>query len=116
MNLKEVYDAMEGKYDDVLRRIPSEDSIIRFLKKFRDSGDFTAMTDAFDKKDYRRVFETSHNLKGLCGNLSLSKLAKSCTEVCEAVRHGEPTIDIAPMIEAAKADYEQVVNAINKLN
>jgi len=116
MKLKEAYVAMEGQYDDVYRRIPNDESIVRFLKKFKDSSDFSTMLEAFDKKDYRGVFEASHNLKGMCGNLSLSKLTMSCTAVCESVRHGDPSEDITPLVNKAKADYDKVIKVIENLD
>ena len=115
MNLKECYSAFKGDYEDVMARLPREASVIKFLRKFTENTDFDEMLKAYADKDYEKVFATSHNLKGMAANLSISEFCKSVTEVCEAARGGEPKSDIAPLIEKSKADYGMTIDAISRL-
>ena len=115
MNLKECYEAFKGDYEDVMTRLPREASVIKFLRKFKDNTDYGEMLSAAEAGDYERVFAASHNLKGMAANLSISQFNKSVAEVCEAVRGGTPTVDITPLIEKSKADYEMTIAAIDQL-
>lgn len=116
MNLKDVYEYMGADYADVMSRLPREESIAKFLRMFKKSEDFENMVKGIETKDYRAVFSSSHNLKGMCGNLSLSTLAKSSSEICEATRHGDPEIDLEPLLAQAKADYQLIIEGIDMLD
>lgn len=115
MNLQEAYEKMQGNYDDVMGRLPREESVIKFLKKFLENQDFQNMLAAAKENRYQDVFVASHNLKGMCGNLGLSLLADSTSRVCEMVRNGDPAEDLTPYIEKAKADYALVITTIGQL-
>lgn len=115
MNLKDCYTAMDADYEEVMARLPREASVIRFLRKFAVDTEFSKMLDAFVQKDYAGVFSASHNLKGVCGNLSLKPLAKACSAICEEVRHGAPKEDITPLVEDAKKIHTEVISVIAKL-
>jgi len=115
MNLKEVYEAMGGDYDSVMTRLPREASVIKFLKKFVEAEDYSKMIEAADNKDYETLFAVSHTVKGVCANLSITALSNSSSALCESVRGGAPTIDIAPLVEECKKDYAVTVDAISKL-
>ena len=115
MNLKECYAVMNSDYDEVMARLPREASVIKFLRKFAIDTEFSKMLEAFEQKNYEVVFSTTHNLKGVCGNLSLKPLAKACSEICEEVRHGAPKEDITPMVEAARQQHACVIAAIAEL-
>jgi len=115
MDLRQVYEAMGGDYDSVISRLPKEESIARFLRKFRDVNEFDKMVEAAANKNYEEVFASSHTLKGVCANLGISNLCNSCTEVCEAVRHGAPTVDLDALIEVCKKDYAETIDAISQI-
>ena len=116
MNVRDVYDYMKADYEDVISRLPREESIAKFLRMFQKNEDYAKMVQGIEAKDYALVFSSSHNLKGMCGNLSLTTLAKSSSEICEATRHGEPEIDLQPLLEQAKFDYELIMEGIDLLD
>ena len=43
MTLQEFYAGIDGNYDEALKRLMSEKFMLRFLGKFADGGDFSAM-------------------------------------------------------------------------
>ena len=116
MTLKECYDFMGGDYNDAVARLINDENVARFLKKFLDNKDFEKMEEAILEKNYQEVFSTSHNLKGMAANLSLTKLTRSCSDICEQVRHGEPKVDLQSLLETAKSDYIKVVEVISELD
>lgn len=116
MNLSQFYAEIDGNLDDVIRRIPKETSVIKYLKMFVEDKEYSNLIASFEQKDYRGVFRASHTLKGVCANLGLTHLQLSSSEVCESVRHSEPTEDITPLVDKVSEDYKKVIDALERLD
>ena len=115
MTLQEFYAGIGGNYDEALKRLMSDSFMLRFLGKFADGGDFAAMMEAIRAENWEDVFRYSHNLKGVCLNLELGRLARTASAICDAVRGGAPTADLAPMAKQAEQDYALVIAGIREL-
>lgn len=115
MNVKEFYEKIGGNYDLAKSRMLSDERIKKYLMKFSSYSSSERLKKAVEDKKYPDIFAITHNLKGMCLNLELTPLAKSSSELCEAVRHGEPSVDIVPLYKAVCSDYEKVVIAISEL-
>lgn len=115
MTLQECYESMEADYDGVMGRLMKEERVERFLGKFLQEPMYDILKDALDAENYEEAFRASHNMKGVCQNLGISRLAESSSELCETMRHGAPEVDITPLLAQVKADYDQAVQAIEEL-
>lgn len=115
MDLRSTYEKMKGDYDSVLIRLRDDAKIIRFLVKFTDYDWMLSIKQALEEEDYEKAFREVHNLKGVCANLSLDELGKSAGALTEALRGGKPNIDITPLLDTVKADYDMTAEAINEL-
>ena len=74
MELRLVYEQLQGDYDDVIGRLLTEDRVKKYLFKFMDSPTMSLLLEALEKEDFEVAFRESHNLKGISANLGLSKL------------------------------------------
>ena len=115
MKLKECYTVMHGDYDDVMLRLPREASIIKFLRRFAENTEFEELKSAAVAKDYKRVFELSHDLKGMAANLSISAFGKQVSDICEQTRNREPDAGFEEMLAQADEEYKTVLAAIAQL-
>ena len=115
MTLREFYAGIGGNYDAALKRLMSEKFMLRFLGKFADGKDFAAMMEAIRAGNWEDVFRSSHNLKGVCLNLELGRLASTASAICDSVRGGAPSADLAPMAKQAEEDYALVMEGIRAL-
>ena len=115
MTLQEFYAGIGGNYDEALKRLMSDSFMLRFLGKFADGGDFAAMMEAIRAENWEDVFRYSHNLKGVCLNLELGRLARTASTICDAVRGGAPAEDLTPMAQQAEQDYALVMAGIREL-
>ena len=98
MNVEEFYSRIGGSYLEAKTRLANDALILRFLLKYKENGDYKQCIEAYEKKDFHAVFEASHALKGVAGNLALTPLFTVASKITEATRHlqeGEvPNIEI----------------------
>lgn len=115
MTLEECYETMQGDYRDVMQRLMNESFVKRFLFKFLDSADLESLKASLAAEDYAEAFRFAHSLKGECMNLGISKLQRSSSELCEALRGGKPQVDISAMLSEVESDYIMTKDAIRRL-
>lgn len=114
MTLKDCYISLEGDYEDVMGRLMTEKLVQKFVLKFLSDTSFTNLVKDMEEGKYEEAFREAHTLKGVCQNLSFTKLYKSSAEVTELLRSGEAA-NAAELMPQVIADYEQTVAAINQL-
>ena len=115
MKIQECYEAFGGDYNDVMNRLPKEELVIKFLRKFAENDIYDKLQQAVVDKDYENVFAHSHNLKGTAANLSITALYKSASALCDSVRNGEVRGDVDALMVDTAAIYEKTMNAIAQL-
>lgn len=111
MTLQECYITLGGDYEDVVSRLRSERLVQKFVLKFLDDGSYDLLCTALEQKNYDEAFRAAHTIKGVCQNLSFTKLQESSSLLTEELRSGcTPKVEflMAQVIE----DYQRVVGAI----
>lgn len=116
MGLDEVYQQVGGSLDAVLKRLPKEDMVRKYLKMFAADESFSQLKSAVDAKDWRSVFAITHNLKGMAANLELNRLFEVSSNLCEDTRNGEPTGDVDAQYKAIEAEYNKAIAAIEQVD
>lgn len=102
-------------FDGLATRIPlKEDFIFRLLGKFPKEECYQGLVKAMEEKDYEEAFKHAHNLKGVSGNLEMTRLTKVTSELTEKLRNKEYD-DLEGDFEELKKEYGQVLSAINEL-
>ena len=114
MTIQECYQKLDGDFVQAEKRLSSEDLVKRFLTKFLDDGCFSQLCIAMEEGDRDKAFRAAHTLKGVSGNLSLSRLYISVSQLTEVLRYESEFIpaDAAPLLEEVTRDYRLTVNAI----
>ena len=111
MTLQECYAAMSGNYDDAIGRLRSERLVQKFVLKFLDDGSYDLLCRSLEEKNYEEAFRAAHTIKGVCQNLSFTKLQDSGSRLCESLRNGY-TPESGVLAEEVREDYAQTVAAI----
>ncbi len=114
MNLQECYSAIGGDYQDALKRLMNERIVQKFVFKFLDDPSFDNLIRSMDEKDYKEAFRAAHTIKGVCQNLSFSRLCDSSSRLTEALRE-EKSENYQVLLEQVKADYEKTASGIREL-
>ena len=115
MDLKTCYAVMGADYEDVIRRLSTEDRVVRFLTRLPDDGSFAALQAALDRQDYQEAFRYAHTIKGICLNLGLTTLLRSSSALADNLRQGAADEDTPALFQALERDYEAAMAAIRCL-
>lgn len=111
MDLKMCYQQIGGDYEDVMSRLPREEMVQRFIFKFLDEKSYDELNTAMKESDYETAFRAAHTIKGICQNLSLTRLYKSSSQLTEALRF-EKYQEAEILFEAFSEDYLQNIDTI----
>ena len=112
MTLEKCYEMMGADYKNVLGRLRSERLVQKFVLKFLDDKSFETLTSSFASGNYEEAFRASHTIKGMCQNLSFTKLMESSSELTESLRGGTVSPESASLLERVAADYKTTTEAI----
>ena len=111
MTLKECYAALDGDFAEVSGRLPSEKFIQKYVLKFLDDGSFDLLVQSTQAENWEEAFRAAHTIKGICQNLSITRLGDSAARLTDALRGGwTPGADA--LIEEVRRDYQNTVSAI----
>ncbi len=113
MTIQECYASLGGDYQEVMSRLYSEVLVKKFVGKFPADQSFQLLERSLKEKNYEEAFRASHTLKGVCQNLSFTKLHQSSHEITEALR--SQNYELADRLFAqVGSDYAQTIAAINE--
>ena len=115
MNLTECYNAIGGNYEDVLRRLTSERLVRKFAVKFLDDKSYELLESSLNENNIEEAFRAAHTIKGVCSNLSFSKLLHSSEDITEALRAGDLE-KAKQLFPAVTENYQLTVNSIKALD
>ena len=111
MTLQECYAAVGGSYEEVTQRLRSERIVQKFVIKFLADGSYDLLIRSMEEENYGEAFRAAHTIKGVCQNLSFTKLYESSNQLSEALRSGLSP-EAPGLLEQVKEDYNQTVQAI----
>lgn len=115
MTLQECYTAMGGDYAEVSARLHSERLVKKFVLKFLDDKSYELLCTSMEGKNYEEAFRAAHTIKGVCQNLSFSRLLDSSSRMSDALRHGW-TPEADEVLRDVEADYHTTVAAIQEFS
>ncbi len=101
--------------DSVLDRFMGNEAILmRFLKKFLNDGNYGKLKEAVQTGDMEGALAASHTLKGVTGNLSMTKLYELLTDQVQLFREGK-TEEAIYMMDEITRNYQEIVEGIKKV-
>lgn len=98
---------------DALNRFMGNESMLeRFLGKFTADANYQKLVDALEANDAEAALTASHTLKGVCGNLSMTKMFELLTVQVKAFRDGD-FHGAKSLMGNITAAYNEIIAAIN---
>ena len=118
MSLETCYSALEGDYQTVYNRLNKNERIVKkFVLKFLEDPSYELLEKSLKEKDYKEAFRAAHTIKGICQNLSFTRLYTSINLLAEALR-SETAVDpesLPELVQAVEKDYQVTVDAVRAL-
>ena len=117
MTVKEFYEVSGSNYEEAIGRMTNDAFILRFLLKFINSDYGNNLINAYNNKNMHEVFEVSHAIKGVAGNLALTRLFELSSSITEKTRNlpeGE-LVNLDSEVTSFKEEFEKVVNQIKQI-
>ena len=118
MTLKELYESIDGDYDQATRVLRMEKLIDKHIRKFTKNGVMEKLLAAGEAKDSVEIFESAHAMKGICGNLGLKSLADPVSELSEEFRPGNERRmsdeEVDRLLAEVKERYQKVDEGIRR--
>ena len=111
MNLKDCYMKFGGDFDEVVGRLRREQTIQKFVYKFLDDKSFFLFEASMGNKDYAEALRAVHTLKGICQNLSFTRLFESSSLVTKALKENDWNTAVEMMPKLSK-DYHETLYLI----
>lgn len=98
--------------DSALERLMGSEALLeKFLNKFLQDGNYSALEGAVAAGNWEEALRASHTLKGMCGNLSMTALYGLFTRQVDAIR-AEDRAGAASLMEKIAPAYGAVCRAI----
>lgn len=106
--------ALGGNYEEVLGRFRTEERVVKFIKLFLKDGSFSLLQKALAEQNLPEAFRAAHTLKGICANLSFTRLYRSSHGLTELLRAGKPSPEIPALMAEVEKDYAATARAIEE--
>ena len=118
MTLQELYAAIDGDYDQALRVLRMDRLLDKHIRKLVANGVVNRLLEASKTMGSAELFESAHAVKGVCGNLGLTKLASLSSEIAEEFRPGNERKlsddEVAGKLEEIAVLYKKTSDGINE--
>ena len=115
MTVEQCYKQLGGDYADIIRRMRTDERVIKFLGMLLRDDSFCQLKTALENEDYETAFRASHTLKGVLLNLSLTSQARVISELTEVLRARQANEQIWPLFDQAEMAYRQLTAVIEDL-
>ena len=115
MTLLEFYAQVGGDYVDAERRLMKEERIIKYLKLLAQDTTMSDLKEAVATGNREKAFRAAHTLKGITGNLALTRFATAASALCEQLRPLKEDADPA-LLAATEEAYNCFMKALEELS
>ena len=118
MTLKELYQEINGDYEQAVRVLRMDKLIDKHIRKLPTNGVVDGLIEAGCSMEPALLFEKAHALKGVCANLGLTVLAAEASDIAEEYRPGNSRRlsddEIKNKIDNISRMYKRTVEGIRR--
>ena len=114
VTIEECYQLLGGNFAEVMTRLPSVKLVEKFAVKFLGDDSYHTLVREMAAGNRQSAFRAAHTLKGVCANMSFTRLFQSASLLTEELRgDGTAIPDHAlALLEDVKRDYDLTANTI----
>lgn len=114
---KAILEAGGFNVDEAMKRFMNNEKLwTKFLKKFIADDSYENLVEAMAEKDGEKAFAAAHTLKGITGNLAMSRLHVLVSEQTEHLRKEAGGMEAAAaMMPQITELYDESIRIINEV-
>lgn len=113
MKTEILYDCGIDVGSGVARCMGDADFYVKILTVFINDKTFSRAKAALEKEDSKTLYESIHELRGVCGNLEMNELYRLLTPLAELLKGEHPDMkSAARLMSEAEAGYNHVCKGI----
>lgn len=111
MDLKDCYVKFGGDFDEVMGRLRREQTVQKFMYKFLEDKSFSLFEESMANENYEEALRAVHTMKGICQNLSFTRLFESSSLITKALKENDwnKAVDMMPQLSK---DYHEIIDVI----
>ncbi len=113
MNIRKLYEVGIDYKSGVQRCMGNYVLYENMLALFVEENDFYELVDIYNRRDYKKLFEYVHMMKGIAGNLSMKGLYDECFMLVETLRAKNYKL-VDELIGAVLEEYDLVLKTITE--
>ena len=118
MTIRELYQTIEGDYDQAIRTLRMDKLLDKHIRKLAHNGVIERLFDAGDVMDPNELFEAAHAIKGVTANLGLVKLSDAAADLTEEFRPGNARKmsdeEVKERIDSIREMYKVTIEGIQR--
>ena len=115
MELKAWYENIGGDYEDIIKRLKTDERILKFLSMFPQDTSFKKLESAWDDIDWSEAFRQAHSLKGLSKTLGLKDLGDNASLLTDSLRSGYQESISDTYFIATKESYKRIIDSLSMI-
>lgn len=121
MNIREFYKRTGGNFAGAIQRLMKEDRVEKYVRMFLSDPSYGELESCLTENNVSGAFQAAHTLKGVCLNLSFTRLFESVNGVTEALRYADADsekdmAEVTACMKLLRRDYSDVIDAIRSLD
>ena len=116
MTISQCYEMLGGDYQQAISRFQIERLVVKFAVMFKQDESFVSLKKALQENNAEEAFRHAHTLKGVCANLSFTKLYNSAGCLTESLRNGTFPDNLDQLFSQVEEDYQATIYALNQLS
>lgn len=114
MTVEEFYAEVEGNYDEIMKRLRTDERVMKFVGMFAKDESYNTLVRTMQEGNIDEAFRAAHTMKGVCQNMAFTKLFQSSHAITEALR-GKDMDQANKLLDQVTQDYQLVMDGIKKL-
>ena len=100
--------------DGALERMGNSEELYEtILGMFLQDENYASLKDAMEKSDFENALGFAHTIKGMCGNLGLTKLFEYSDDMVETFRKNRDC-DVNLLMTQITDEYERITGILKK--
>jgi HPt (histidine-containing phosphotransfer) domain-containing protein len=114
MTIREFYDVTNGDFENILKRMKTEERVEKYVIMFLKDPSFHELRNAMEENNIENAFCAAHTLKGVYNNLAFTEKEDAAVEITEMLRE-QKMEEARRLLPIVTKDYQNLIKEIQKI-